>query len=202
MDKLAVHGQRCYPDIDGATEVGFLLGVDGRLPVINAGVPAAVLLPDPHLIGDVLRQLSLEFHRTQIGQPDTAVAIVSDAVHAGGGQERPGAETALLPEAGLGGPQFGIAPVLIRPPEITRRALSHELAHLGGVLHPELRLMLQVIELFLQLHRTGPKSVHLGTGRLVGGDHQVEDGTGNADRTGGIPLLLHRQADRHLDAGF
>ena len=124
------------------------------------------------------------------------------AIHARGGQERAGALAILLPEAGLEGPQFGIAPVLIRPPEITRRALSHELAHLGGVLHPELRLMLQAIELFLQLHWTGPESVHLGTGRPVGGDHQVEDGTGNADGAGGVPVLLHRQADRHLDAGF
>ena len=39
-------------------------------------------------------------------------------------------------------------------------------------------------------------------GRLARGDHQVEDGTGNADRAGGVLLLLHRQTDRHLDAGL
>ena len=103
---------------------------------------------------------------------------------------------------GLRARQFGIAPVLIRPPEITRRALSHELAYLGGVLHAKLRLTLQVIELPLQFHGTGPEPVHLGAGRPVGSYHQVENGTGNADGAGGVPVLLHRQADRHLDAGF
>ena len=103
---------------------------------------------------------------------------------------------------GTAAPQFRIAPVLIGTPEVAAGSLGDELADLGGVLHAELGLMLQVIELFLQLHGTGPEPVHLGTGRPVGGDHQVEDGTGNAHRAGGVPLLLHRQADRHLDAGF
>ena len=40
MDQFAVHGQRRYTDIDGAAEVSFLLGADGRLPVIDAGIPS------------------------------------------------------------------------------------------------------------------------------------------------------------------
>ena len=202
MDQFAVHGQRRYTDIDGTAEVSFLLGGDGRLPVIDAGIPAAVLLLDPHLVWKALRQLALEFHRAQVGQPDTAVVVILDPVHARVSQERPRAGTVLLLEAGPGSSQFGIAPVLIRSSEITRRALGHELADLGGVLHPEPRLMLQVVELFLQLHGTGPEPVDLGTGRLVDGDHQVEDRTGNAHRTGGVLFLPGSEVDRHLDASL
>ena len=98
MDQFAVHGQRRYTDIDGAAAVSFLLGADGRLPVIDAGIPAAVLLLDPHLVWNVLRQLALEFHRAQVGQPDTAVVVILDPVHAGGGQESARADTVLLLE--------------------------------------------------------------------------------------------------------
>ena len=39
----------------------------------------------------------------------------------------------------------------------------------------------------------------LRTGRPVGGDHQIENGTGNAHRTGGVLSLTYRQVDRQLD---
>ena len=62
--------------------------------------------------------------------------------------------------------------------------------------------MLQFVEDLLQLHGTGPAPVDLRTGRPVCGDHQVEDRTGNADRAGGVLVLLHSQADRHLHASL
>ena len=49
--------------------------------------------------------------------------------------------------------------------------------------------MLQVVEDLLQLQGTGPEPVDLRTGRPVGGYHQIENGTGNAHRTGGVLFL-------------
>ena len=59
--------------------------------------------------------------------------------------------------------------------------------------------MLQFVEDLLQLHGTGPEPVDLRTGRPVGGYHQIENGTGNAHRTGGVLFLTYRQVDRQLD---
>ena len=70
-----------------------------RLPVVDAGIPAAVLPADPHLVWNAFWQLALEFHRAQVGQFDVPAAIVLDGRNAGGGQEGAGAGTVLL-EAG------------------------------------------------------------------------------------------------------
>ena len=54
--------RRSNADIDSAAEVGFLLDADGRFPVIDAGIAAAALPADPHLVWNALRKLALEFH--------------------------------------------------------------------------------------------------------------------------------------------
>ena len=74
--------------------------------------------------------------------------------------------------------------------------------------------MLQLVELLLQFHGTGPETVALCPGQiapvtvalcpghLVSGCHEIEDGTGHADGSGSVLLLPCRQADRHLDASL
>ena len=59
-----------------------------------------ILLLDPHLVWNALRQLALEFHRAQVGQPryGGGRSVILDPVQAGGGQESARADTVLLLE--------------------------------------------------------------------------------------------------------
>ena len=73
----------------------------------------------------------------------------------------------LVLEAGPGGPQFGVAPVLVGLPEVAASAQGDELADPGSVLHAEVGLAFQVVKDLLHLHGAGPLAGALGAGHLV-----------------------------------
>ena len=65
--------------------------------------------------------------------------------------------------------------------EVAAGTLGDELADLGYEGHAEGIVLLQLVEGFLHFHGRRPSAVAMCSGEIVGSDHEVVDGAGDAD---------------------
>ena len=103
-------------------------------------------------------------------------------------------------EYGFSGLLVRVSPAVVGVAEVAAGALGDEFADFGGEGHAEGGVMFELVEELFRFHGRGPGAVAVGSGHLVGGDHGVVDGAGDAYAASGVVFLALGEAQRDGDA--
>ena len=114
------------------------------------------------------------------------MAVIADELHAGGGQERPGAGAHLPVEDRAARFDLFVQPTGPGVAVVATRALGHELAHLGDETQRRIGVLDGVELLFQFMGREPQTGVASG---LVIGHHAVVDEAGYSHAALGVALL-------------